>query len=677
MFNIFRRLSLPRQLSLTVMLAILITAIGSLFVISKIVINEINTVTNDSLTREALMISQQLESEHEKIIERTEVLSNILVNEFSHLKIDTLQSIEIKGNASPKATLGEETINLNFDRVDKFTEITGATATIFIRQDNDFIRVSTSLRNSNQERVFGTFLGKNHPGYHLLMDGKAYVGSAKLFGRNYMTKYQPVRENGKTIAIIYIGVAYDDILAEIKHDLSKMTFGDDSFIYLTDIAESEGNLLIHPSLENQNLFQVYPQLKPTFQQIFNNKLGLLAYTLPKQSNQKNLNRKTSYSFVNGWNWVVGIDVDANEKIVIIEETLLWMSIASLASSILLATLIWLFIRKSLAPLKEITQGFHQIGQGNLTFEFSSNARDNSQNEVDILKADMSKMATELRELISIILQSSQELLDSSDSIAHANRSLSERSEEVNSESIQVSSAITQMSASVEDVAQNSEEVANVAADATAMAVNGNKAVNDVEQSISTLSDSFNQAAQTIKVLANDTQSIGEVVDVINSIADQTNLLALNAAIEAARAGESGRGFAVVADEVRGLAHRTQQSTEEIRLVVEKLQTNTQKAVQGMEEGNKQVSASVEQVSHSKSLLNNIETSMEEVETRIGTIASSTSEQSVVSTQISQSADLLKVNAQDAANQSDISHQHTEKVTTLANKLQADLSNFRI
>jgi len=101
-----------------------------------------------------------------------------------------------------------------------------------------------------------------------------------------------------------------------------------------------------------------------------------------------------------------------------------------------------------------------------------------------------------------------------------------------------------------------------------------------------------KVSDSVKELNTHSQHISELVGSVKSIAEQTNLLALNAAIEAARAGEQGRGFAVVADEVRQLASRTNTTTEEISVVVDKNVQQMSTAVALIEECKLEASAAL-------------------------------------------------------------------------------------
>ena len=97
-------------------------------------------------------------------------------------------------------------LNGNFTQVDKFAAVTGGVATVFAAKDGDFERITTSLKNAQGERVMGTKLGKQHPAFATVSSGQPYAGRAVLFGRPYMTYYDPIKsDSGQLVGLLFVG----------------------------------------------------------------------------------------------------------------------------------------------------------------------------------------------------------------------------------------------------------------------------------------------------------------------------------------------------------------------------------------------------------------------------------------------------------------------------------------
>ncbi|WP_457472103.1 methyl-accepting chemotaxis protein [Pseudomonas sp. TE21394] len=193
----------------------------------------------------------------------------------------------------------------------------------------------------------------------------------------------------------------------------------------------------------------------------------------------------------------------------------------------------------------------------------------------------------------------------------------------------VAAAINELGATAQEIARNAATASQSSTDARSLTADSQVVVGETITAINQLSTNIAASCATIEELNASTANIGQILDVIAGISQQTNLLALNAAIEAARAGEAGRGFAVVADEVRSLAHRTQESAQQVHVLISQLQTGAGGAVTLMEKSQGRSTKSVEVANLAGDHLAEIARRIAEIDGMNQSVAVATEEQTSV------------------------------------------------
>lgn len=114
----------------------------------------------------------------------------------------------------------------NYNVVQTLQKDLGDLATIYKKQGDDFVMVTTNIMKDDGSRPEGEIFDANSEAYKSIMAGEVYIGSDTILGKSYQAAYEPIVDgSGKTIGIYAVAVPTEDVLTNINTSVSQMTTG--------------------------------------------------------------------------------------------------------------------------------------------------------------------------------------------------------------------------------------------------------------------------------------------------------------------------------------------------------------------------------------------------------------------------------------------------------------------
>ncbi len=502
------------------------------------------------------MAREDLKSQTSGVVDMVQMFDATLTEEVSNyttlltsfipqpISRDTSQMQVLNNLSVPLLKGGDLSLHENNALTDDFQARTGSIATLFVRSGDDYVRVATSLRKEDGSRAVGTQLDRASPAWLPMSKGETYRGLTKLFGKRYITQYQPVKDaQGNVIAVLFVGVDISASWTLMREKILTRRLGDSGHFYVINRQPGAqfGQYLFHGDAEGQQAALPDDVRK----QLLSDNRGDLSW-------QRDTGGTTlmTFTYVPGWNWIVVGEVDRDTLLAKIDQLRDRFLLAGLVISILFALLFDFTTRRLLTqPLRKVIGLAQQYGAGDLRSSIATGRQD----EVGELIAAINGMGKGLQQIVTQVRDAAAEISYGTDELAADSHNISEQINKQASSVEETSASMEQLTATVEQNAENMVQTQNYMQQAShAVHVGG---------------ETVTHAVSTMNAIRVASQRIADITQVIESIAFQTNILALNAAVEAARAGEHGKGFAVVAQEVRALAARSANAVKEIDVLI--------------------------------------------------------------------------------------------------------------